>query len=311
MGAYVSPSKEQIQETAKEFGIHAQGFSLLDGGSANSNFLVDSKEGRFVLSISNEKSADEMSNLVNLLLALEMEQFPTARLVPNSDGRYITDYVGNPAIMETYIEGEIPKVITQKMAKQIGAAIGKLHQMDYQGNLPTTFAYGIECFNDVTESRPINDYVSWLKNQTEHIYANMSQGLPVSSIHGDIFDDNTIFQGEELAAIIDFEEACHYFRVFDLGMCIIGTCVNDGSLDLGGIKSLIEGYQSVETLEPSELYQLKLFAEYASTATSFWRYRQYNIRSPATSKLDEHQEMVSIAESVKAIPNDAFLESIL
>lgn len=311
MVAYVNLSKEEIQEITKEFGIHAQDFSLLDGGSTNSNFLVGSKEGKFVLSISNEKNVDEISNLVNLLLALEIEQFPTARLIPNSDGRYITDYIGNPAIMETYIEGEIPKVITQRMAKQIGAAIGKLHQMDYQGNLPTTFAYGIECFNDVTESRLINDYVNWLKNQTEHIYANMSQGLPVSSIHGDIFSDNTIFQGEKLAAIIDFEEACHYFRVFDLGMCIIGTCVNDGNLNLEKIKSLIEGYQSVEKLESSELDQLKLFAEYASTATSFWRYRQYNIRNPDMSKLDKHQEMVSIAESVKAIPNDAFLESIL
>lgn len=311
MVAYVNLSKEEIQEIVKEFGIHAQDFSCLDGGSTNSNFLVGSKEGKFVLSISNEKNVDEISNLVNLLLALEIEQFPTARLIPNSDGRYITDYIGKPAIMETYIEGEIPKVITQNMAKQIGAAIGKLHQIDYQGNLPTTFAYGIECFNDVTESRSINDYVNWLKNQTEHIYANMSQGLPVSSIHGDIFNDNTIFQGEKLAAIIDFEEACHYFKVFDLGMCIIGTCVNDGNLNLEKIKSLIEGYQSVEKLESSELDQLKLFAEYASTATSFWRYRQYNIRYPDMSKLDKHQEMVSIAESVKAIPNDAFLESIL
>lgn len=311
MVAYVNPTREEIEEIALEFGLHTQDFSTLEGGSANSNFLVDGLEGSFVLSVANGKGADDIADLVKLLLALETEQFPTARLIPRRDGTYVTNYLGNATVMRTYIEGAIPEVITQGMAKQIGAAMGKLHQMDYQGNLPTVFAYGIECFAEVTESDLANDYVVWLRNQTDRLYANMSRDLPVRTIHGDVFGDNTIFQGEELAAIIDFEEACRYFRVFDLGMCIVGTCVKDGYPDPGNMRSLIQGYQSVAALASSELDQLKLFAEYAGTATSFWRYRQYNIHYPNMSRLDRYLEMVSIVESLKAMPDDVFLASIL
>ncbi len=114
----------------------------------------------------------------------------------------------------------------------------------------------------------------------------------------------------EKPTIIDFEEACDYPFVFDLGMAIVGTCTDEGSVNLGKASALLQGYQQARVLSPQEKSVLQLFAEYGAIATSFWRYRQFNIRNPTPEKKDAHREMTDIADSIAAIEADAFRKVI-
>jgi homoserine kinase type II len=105
----------------------------------------------------------------------------------------------------------------------------------------------------------------------------MARGL----IHGDIFWDNLIFKKGTLTAVLDFEETCHYFLLFDLGMAAVGCCSAEGRFQCR--KRSPGCYGATKTaalLTDSEKAQFVPFLVYAATATAFWRFRQYNLRYP-------------------------------
>ena len=118
-------------------------------------------------------------------------------------------------------------------------------------------------------------------------------------------------EGCKLKAIIDFEEACRYYTVFDLGMAILGLCTTGQKIALGKARALVAGYQQTRELERAERDALRLFVEYAATATSFWRFRRHHLHAPSAVMANRHWQMVNVAEQVAAIPRERFLEAVL
>ncbi len=56
--------------------------------------------------------------------------------------------------------------------------------------------------------------------------------LPMGAIHGDLFFDNALFDGDTLSAIIDLYNACTGYLLYDLAIVANDWCVNpDGSID--------------------------------------------------------------------------------
>ena len=74
--------------------------------------------------------------------------------------------------------------------------------------------------------------------------------------------------------------------------------------------ALVEGYQSRRRLEENERRLLQLHVEYGAAATSFWRYRQYNVRNPDPQMKDHYLGMVEISRQVNSIDNQKFIESV-
>ena len=135
-------------------------------------------------------------------------------------------------------------------------------------------------------------------------------GLPRGLIHGDLFYGNVLFAGKTFKAIIDFEDACQYYQVFDLGMAAVGLCTEDFIVSMTKVRSLVGGYQKNKVLAEQEKEALQLFIEYAAIATSSWRFWKYNIDWPIAEKAGKHWEMVKIAKAVRAIPQAKFMNTV-
>jgi len=174
-----------------------------------------------------------------------------------------------------------------------------LHQIPAPDYLPKQFSYGQQVFHQLKEQKITHSFVNWLDNQHQNILLKLAPNLPKALIHGDIFDNNVVISPNETPIIMDFEEACYYYRVYDLGMAIVGLCQEKGLINWAKAKLLIEGYQSILTLIPLERNCLKDFIVYAATATAFWRFRQFNILAPMEANKNTYQAMVTIAEQAK------------
>ena len=111
-------------------------------------------------------------------------------------------------------------------------------------------------------------------------------------------------------AIIDFEEACNYHLIFELGMGILGTCVNDITVDLNKARSFVDGYQQVRSLAQIEKESLQFFVRYAAVATSYWRFNKYNIEEPNEDRAGHHWQMVRISNEVAEISTTSFFDAI-
>ncbi len=283
---------------------------LLTGGQANSSIKIETESGFYILSICDEKSQSEIKLLTTLLDYLEAHDFPTTRVVKTDAGSSLIAYEEKPVYIKKYIEGKVFDHLDQGKVYQLGEKLAQLHEIPPHRELADQHAYGIECFHEVFQAPLKGDFGLWLKEKTQYLKQTLKLDLPKGFIHGDLFYDNTLYQDETLVAILDFEEACHYYRIFDLGMCAIGACVRDGFFSLELLKALIAGYETVKRLEQAEKEQLQVNAEYAAIATAFWRFRQYHVRNPEKEKADAHLEMKLLAGQVHEIPNDFFLTAV-
>ena len=140
-------------------------------------------------------------------------------------------------------------------------------------------------------------------------------GLPKGLIHGDLFYDNILFtslSSHSIAfrAFIDFEEACNYYLVFELGMGILGCCIKSNTIDINKARAFVRGYQEERPLVDEEKESLQLFVQYAAVALSYWRFNKYNIKEPHESMATQHWEMVEVAKNISDILDTYFYNSI-
>jgi len=181
-----------------------------------------------------------------------------------------------------------------------------LHEIPAPSYVPQSFPYGRSHFPEVMNSNLDHAYVGWLSGKHSYLQERIPPHLPTALIHGDVFFDNMIVQGDQLMAIIDFEEACHYYRSFDLGMVIVGACRDRQGISFEKAGRFIRAYQKETTLQSIERESLKAFAVYAAVATSFWRFRQYHLRRPEPRLYDKHVEMQSLADIISDYPDSRF-----
>jgi len=278
----------------------------LKGGQANSSFKLETSRGTFVLSICNEKTMAEVLALTRVLDLLEAHDFLTTRVVKALDGLPVIDLDGKPVFIKTYIQGQVPKQTDAGMIFQVGRQLSRLHRITVPSEMPNQFAYGLERFAEVIDSKTDSAYRQWLAAKRDYLQGAITGDLPQSMIHGDLFYDNTLFEGNRLVAILDFEEVCVYYRAFDIGMCLVGFCAQNNTVSLEKFKALVAGYQSETLLTAEEKQQLQALAVLGATATSFWRFRQYNIIYPGSPLAQTYLQMNLLADQLEAHSKKTF-----
>ena len=311
MAIYTQIDLDDIKRIVSRYDLgRVSDFENMKGGQANSSFILTTTAGFFILSIYDEKTFSEVEQLADLLRHLEERGFPTTRVVSASDGCPVTEHQGNPVIIKRYLQGSVPKQMQPPMLYRLGREIARLHQIEAPGGLPNRFAYGLKSFDEVIFSPANAEYRSWLKEKKAYLEQIINPDLHRGLIHGDIFYDNTLVKGDELVAIIDFEEACRYYTVFDLGMCAVGACTTDGLVDRKKTRVLVDGYQSFRRIEPAEKEQLQAFVIYGAAATSFWRFRQYNLIRPHSVNSKAYLKMNAIADQIHGLPPAEFSREV-
>lgn len=300
VGRFTDLDRHAVWALADHYGLILDSFKPIEGGAGNSSYLLRSQQGDYVLTVFDEKSREHVDRLGRLLVLLEQHDFPATRLLQPEQGGMTAMYGDKPVMLKEYIAGDVCRDLSSAMLSQVGASMATLHQLEIPDQLvEREHPYGLHLFGSVIGRNIDPGYESWLAGQIPYLTENIPADVPRGFIHGDLFYDNLLFEDDELRAIIDFEEACLYFKAFDLGMGIVGTCRSDTKVVPEKVAALVAGYQGVRALEEEEKRALPLFAEYAATATSFWRYWKYNIHTPLAKDANKHWEMVRLAEDLR------------
>ncbi len=310
MATYTTLTQKDIQDMADNYNLKVIKFAPIEGGNGNSSYKLTTQTDNYVLTVCDDKTLDEVAVMAKLLLLLQQHDFPCTRVISSANNDLITLFKDKPVMLKGYVEGDVFESLDSQMLVQLGAETAKLNQIPAPNYLPTEHPYGRSYFPQVISLNIDTKYESWLKKQTDDLERGISQDLPLALIHGDLFFDNLLFDKTNFNAIIDFEEACHYYRVFELGMAIIGTCVEDTKIDLEKASALVRGYQQIIELELIEKESLQMFVQYAATATSYWRFDKYNIDSPEADKANKHWQMVQLAEAINEIPSKDFIHAV-
>ncbi len=319
MATYTKLNPKIIQSIADEYELKIIESFPLEGGSGNSSFVLKDDHSSYVLTVCDDKNIKEISKMGALLLFLESHNVPCSRLVLTSNNdRMSTLKISNkikPVMIKRHIEGHVIKELDEAMLLQVGIEVARLNNIPPPDYLPTSHPYGLEYFSTVIGLNIDIEYESWLSKEMVNLKSHIFTGLPKGLIHGDLFYDNILFNSSNsntkaFRAFIDFEEACNYYLVYELGMGILGCCIKRDTIDLNKARAFVRGYEKERPLTKEEKESLQLFVQYAAVALSYWRFNKYNIKEPNESMARQHWEMVEVAKNISEILDTRFYNSI-
>jgi homoserine kinase type II len=305
MAQYTVLNDTSLQTILTNYGVEkVVSYKVLSGGSENTNYLVTTKNNSFVLTICEQKSTQEAENLALLLNDLKLNNFSTSKLVETLKGAFTSLWNDKPVILKKFIEGDVIQDFPHNLLVYLGKELAKLHQVKVPSYIPQTLNYGsINRFDEVQVYAPDSSFYKWLKETQHYIEKYISPELPKSLIHSDIFYSNIIVSKDrEIATIMDFEEACYYYRLFDIGMIIVGTCCEKEVVNLDKVASLLRGYQQENKLLEIEIKSLQAFTVYAATATAFWRHQNFNYVNVDVTMKNHYLEMKNLADTIINLP---------
>ncbi len=311
MSALTELNHQQISNVLQPYGLALDTFKLLSGGSENTNYCVSTSSGDFVLTICEQKSIQSCNHLAQLLDFLQASNFASSQCIKTTAGEAISLWQQKAVILKSYLAGSIVKDIPNDLLTLLGQQLAHLHSLAAPSYLPKNVSYGKEKFSQVSEYAAGSDFEHWLKMIANKVSQIDLDKLPKALIHSDIFYNNIIIdEAQQRATIMDFEEASYYYRVFDIGMIIIGTCFTGNQLCLSKARALLAGYQSKISLHSIEVQSLQVFTAYAAAGTAYWRHMNYNFLNFDQAMTEHYKAMQDFADQALAFAPNEFIEQL-
>ena len=314
MARYTTLSPTELARIVSQYPIGTPlKLDEIPGGFGNSNFKLTTTAGEFLLKICDEKDPAELNMQIELLQHLHQYAYPTVYPISTKDRKYLIHETFGSVMLYPFLQGEQPQSSPDTLA-HLGEALAQLHCIPPIAKLPR-FAMGISQmipFFEEVQGTPFatHPFVESLKSQLASMASQLNARLPMGLLHGDLFLDNTLFDGNQMVAILDFEEGCYDTLLIDVGMTLIGCCYTpEDRLNLGAAQRFLDAYNAVRPLTESEWQSLDCFVQYAALSIAFWRFRQFNIRRPDADRADTYQEMITRSTQFKLHKNDLLTET--
>jgi homoserine kinase type II len=305
MSQYTKLSEDEIQEIAGRYKLQNFGYEPIEQGAGNSNYLLNTNHGKYILTVF-EIEPIRAAHMINILLLLEKHDYPAPRLIKMANGEVLTKYHEKSVLVKPYITGYVAAELDDEKAKQVGLALAKLHEIPAPDYLPDKHSYLENAYPTFMEQEIDRNYRTWVGQRIRYIIEKLPSQLPVGLVHGDIFYDNVLFEDENFKAILDFEDVSRIYKIYDLGMAVVGICTEGTNIVIKKVRAFLDGYQEVRLLKEIEKDSLQLCIEWAAILTSTWRFWKYNIDMPDADKSEKYMRMVYIAKNASAIPKEEF-----
>jgi len=312
LAEYTKLNREQVESILAQFSLGTLvSTTLLGGGSENTNYRLHTSTGDFVLTLCEQKTLAGAQQLADLLVYLEQNDFATSKVLPNNDGQLVTICEGKPVMIKNHLPGSIRKNISKPILVSLGQQLARLHTIKPPVYLKRNVAFGKESFSQIEVYDDKSDFQKWLYSIRSNINEQIEQDLPKALIHADVFYNNVIIDDSHATAtIMDFEEACYYYRIFDVGMMLVGLCEESNKLNVGSAQNVLAGYQQIMPLQENEKQSLQSFTAYAAAVTAFWRHKHYRYVMPDLEQQDHYLHMRLLGDDIIKISEEKFRDML-
>ena len=237
-------------------------------GVENSNFLVTTERGNFILTLYEKRVApQDLPFFIALMEHLARDGVACPTPLKGRDGIALRELCGRPAALVTFLAGMWPRRIQPFHCAAVGAALAALHRAGATFGMTRRNDLSVAgwrrlyetCRCRATEVHP--GLADELGAELGLLEAEWPRELPAGVIHADLFPDNVFFRDRDVSGLIDFYFACTDFLAYDLAICLNAWCFEaDGSLNVTKARLLIDAYRRARPLTAAELGALPLLA---------------------------------------------------
>lgn len=239
-------------------------------GVENSNYLVDTTKGRFILTLYEKRvDAGDLPYFMDLLAHLDAKGLKVPPAIVDRDGIAIQTLEGRPACLIKFLSGVSLSHPTPAQAEAAARAMAEMHMAvaDFAQDRPNSM--GIDswwpllerCGHSLDQIAPgLHDDLRAALDRVLNAWPR--DGFDRCAIHADLFPDNVLMLGDTVTGLIDFYFACTDLRVYDLAVMHSAW-----SFDASGSEyhpkvgdALLRGYESRFPLSETERAAFPLLA---------------------------------------------------
>ena len=300
MAVFTPVSESALQALLSQYNLG----SLVDhqgiaSGIENTNYFVTTSQGRYVLTLFEKLTADQLPFYLDLMHHLASKGVACASPMPTKAGALFTSCEHKPAALCTRLSGQDVPLPTVDHCRLVGQTLAQAHLAvaDFKGQQPNL--RGLSWWQETAPivmphlSEPAQALLAQeLQAQLDFAATPLAQQLPRGAVHADLFRDNVLFDGSPdqpiLGGFIDFYFAGVDTLVFDLAVtlndwCIDHTPTDSGCWDQARYQALMTGYESIRPLSVSETQALPM--QLRAAALRFWISRLYDWHLPRQASM--------------------------
>lgn len=265
---------------AEDLGAFLSGYDLgellaykgIAEGVENSNFLVHTSRGYFILTLYEKRVAPEdLPFFLGLMEHLAARGLTCPQPVKNRRGEVLGKLAGRPAAIVTFLDGMWIRRPTATHCAAVGTALAELHLAGADFRLTRRNALSVAGWRPLYEAaRERGDTLQpglcpAIAKELGALEAGWPRDLPQGVIHADLFPDNVFFLGERLSGLIDFYFACTDTLAYDVAICLNAWCFEpDHAYNVTKGRALLQAYMRARPLAPAECAALPLLARGAA-----------------------------------------------
>ena len=261
MAVYTEVGAEELAEFLGRYDLgELLSFKGIAEGVENSNFLVHTARGYFILTLYEKRVAQhDLPFFLGLMEHLATRGVTCPQPIKNRAGEALGILAGRPAALVTFLEGMWIRRPTAWHCGALGEALARLHLAGAGFPLRRPNALALAGWRPLFDAvRRHGDEVQasvcdTIGRELDHLERAWPHGLPSGVIHADLFPDNVFFLGNCLSGVIDFYFACDDTLSYDVAICLNAWCFEaDGAFNVTKGRALLQGYGKVRAMQPAE-----------------------------------------------------------
>ena len=241
-------------------------------GVENSNFLVHTAAGHFILTLYEKRvAAGDVPYFLALMEHLANRGLTCPQPVKNRDGKALGQVAGRPAALVTFLDGMWIRRPTARHCAAVGESLARLHLAGADFRLKRSNSLSVQAWRALCDATaPRADAVqaglqATMTKELAFLESAWPAGLPQGVIHGDLFPDNVFFLGDKLSGLIDFYFACNDALAYDIAVCLNAWCFEpDHSYNVTKSRDLLQNYMRTRPLSAAEKEALPILCRGAA-----------------------------------------------
>ena len=300
MSVYTTIEENELKSFLANYDVgELADYQGISDGIENTNYFVNTSRGRFVLTIFEQHSFEEMQYYLNLMHHLADHQVPSANPVADNRGNYLSHFKNKPIALVKRLDGGSITKTSIAHCQQLGAAMGKMHSAGLSFNVRQSNPRG-PAWCQQTAHKVIKKLVAeeqkMLDKEIHFQKEKRHADLPRGVIHADLFRDNALWNdpgnnlgnnsddNNNFSGIIDFYYSCDDVLLYDLAVTANDWCSEDDStLNRDKVTALLSHYDKFRPLADNE--QEYWPAMLRAGALRFWLSRLHDKHFPRAGEL--------------------------
>jgi homoserine kinase type II len=250
----------------------ALSFKGIAEGVENSNFLLHTTTGQFILTLYEKRvDAVDLPFFIGLMEHLARRGVTCPQPVRNRAGDALGALAGRPAAIVTFLDGIWIRRPNVRHCAGVGEALARMHLVGADFPLRRANALSLDGWPPLFHAaeEKADSVAPHLREESAtelaFLQSHWPARLPGGVIHADLFNDNVFFLGERLSGLIDFYFACNDAFAYDLAICLSAWCFEpDNEFNVSKGQALISAYERVRRLEEAEVEALPVLARGAA-----------------------------------------------